>query len=163
MKREIIEFLKQYPKYADETVYIVESRESERFGGDYEIFVWELFDEGEAQDYVGCWWCKLWNNEQETTYEFEKEVEVNALEMRVEVETPLELDIIYYKETPNDFRSRSDIEESVVEEYTKDNLEEIKKMVCEKIMNGEIKLDIYSPDGDSYPAPLSQINKIYKV
>lgn len=163
MKREIIEFLKQYPKYADETVYIVESRESNRFGGDYEIYVWELFDEGEPQEYVGCWWCKLWNNEQETTYEFEKEVEVNALEMRVEVETPLELGVIYYKETPNNFRCRPDIEESVVEEYTKDNLEEIKKMVCEKIMNGEIKLDIYSPDGDTYPAPLSQINKIYKV
>lgn len=163
MKKEIIEFLQQYPKYADETVYIVESRKSERFGGDYEIYVWELFDEGEPHEYVGCWWCKLWNNEQETTYEFEKEVEVNALEMRVEVETPLELGVIYYKETPNDFRSRSDIEESVVKEYTKDNLEEIKKMVCEKIMNGEIKLDIYSPDGDSYPAPLSQINKIYKV
>lgn len=163
MKREIIEFLKQYPKYADETVYIVESRESERFGGDYEIYVWEKFDEGEPQEYVGCWWCKLWNNEQETIYEFEKEVEVNAMEMRVEVETPLELGVIYYKETPNNFRSRSDIEESIVEEYTKDNLEEIKKMVCEKIMNGEIKLDIYSPDGDTYPAPLSQINKIYKV
>ena len=59
MKREIIEFLNQYPTYADETVYIVESRATIRYGGDYEILVWEKFDEGEAQDYVGCWWCQL--------------------------------------------------------------------------------------------------------
>lgn len=163
MKREIIEFLKQYPTYADKTVYTVESHESERFRGDYEIYVWELFDEGEPQEYVGCWWCKLWNNEQETIYEFEKEEEVHVLRMRASIDCPIDLESVYYDYSEDDPRYCDDIEESVVLQYTKDNLEEIKKMVCEKIMNDEIKLDIYSPDGDTYPAPLSQINKIYKV
>jgi hypothetical protein len=91
MKREIEEFLKQYPEFnlAD---YIVESRATTRYGGDYEILVWEKFDEGDNHEYVGCWWCQLWNNEAETTYVFEKEEEVHVLSMRASIDCPIDLE-----------------------------------------------------------------------
>ena len=163
MKREIIEFLNQYPTYADETVYIVESRATTRYGGDYEIFVWEKFDEGEYSEFVGRWWCQLWNNEAETTYVFEKEEEINVLSMRASIDYPIDLESACYDVSEDDPRYCDDIEASVVLQYKKDNIENIKKMFCDKIMSGEIHINIYANDSDCWDAPRSQINKIYKA
>ena len=138
MKREIEEFLKQYPEYKDETRYTIESFESERFGGDYEIRVWELFDEGTSEEYIGDWWCKLWNNEAETTYEFEKEEPVNVLYLTADINT-IDLGNAYYDWDDNDPRYSTDIEDSVVLQYKKDNFAQIKKMICEKIMNMRLR------------------------
>ncbi len=162
MKTEIEEFLKQYPQYNDTTTYVVESRATTRYGGDYEIIVWETFDEGAPEEYVGCWWCQIWNNEAETTYEFEEEEPVNVLYLIADIDT-VDLGNVYYDWDDNDPRYSTDIEESVELQYKKDNLEQIKKMLCEKIMNNEIKINIRTHDGDSYNAPKSRIKKIYKV
>lgn len=165
MKREIIEFLTQYPQYNDTAQYIVESRSTTRYGGDYEILVWEKFDEGDGDghEYVGCWWCQFWNNEQETTYVFEKEEEVHVLSMRASIDCPIDLESAHYDYSEDDPRYSDDIEESVVLQYKKDNIENVKKMICDKIMNGEIRVEIYTNDSDSWDAPRKQIKKIYKA
>lgn len=162
MKTEIEEFLKQHPEFNLDD-YIIESRESYRYGGDYEILVWEKYDEGDRHKYVGCWWCKLWNNEQETTYVFEREEEVHILSMRACIDSPIDLECAYYDYSEDDPRYWNDIEESVVLQYKKDNIENVKKMICDKIMSGEIRVDIYTNDSDCWDAPRKQIKKIYKA
>ena len=56
-----------------------------------------------------------------------------------------------------------DIEESVVLQYKKDNIENVKKMICNKIMSGEIRVNIYTDDSDCWDAPRKQIKKIYNA
>ena len=163
MKREIIEFLEQNPQYNDTAQYIVESRATSRYGGDYEILVWEKFDEGESTEYVGCWWCQLWNNEAETTYIFEKEKEVKVMSMQVCVDSPIYLGEAHYNYDENDPRYYTDIEDAVIKKYTEDNLENVKQMLCEKIMSGEIPITIYSNDSDCWDAPIKQVEKRYKI
>lgn len=162
MSSEIIEFLKQYPKF-NLNDYTIESRVSERYGGDWEIYVWEKSGNIDKYDYIGCWWCKLWNNEAETTYVFEREEDVHVLSMQAFVDFPIYLGNAHYEYDENDPRYYTDIEDAVVEQYKQDNIERVKKLVCEKIMNGEIPITIYSNDSDCWEAPIKQISKIYKV
>lgn len=178
MKTEIREFLIQYPQYNDTTQYIIESRETARYGGDYEILVWEKFDEGEPTEYVGCWWCKFWNNEAETTYQFEEEKFVRYKTIRVSID---DSDLVYgahydynednykidYNDSElNDIFGTTDynkIENNVVDAWQKNNEQKIREEIARKILSGEIKLNFYCSDSDSWEAPYSQIEKIYKV
>ena len=54
MKTEICEFLKQYPQYNSPN-YEVKSHETCRYGGDYEISVYDVVN-GEIE-YNCCYWC----------------------------------------------------------------------------------------------------------
>lgn len=62
-ERDVVrkEFLKQYPQYnKDNYLFKIESNHKK----DYSIFIYD------GDNYETEFWCKLWNNEQETTYEF---------------------------------------------------------------------------------------------
>jgi hypothetical protein len=55
------------------------------------------------------------------------------------------------------------IENNVVDAWQKNNEQKIREEIARKILSGEIKLNFYCSDSDSWEAPYSQIEKIYKV
>ena len=163
MKREIIEFLKQYPQYNDTTQYSVTSQTTAQYCGDYEIHVWKTNNEGKPNIYVGCWWCQVLDKETSTTYIFEKEEEINVLSMQACIDSPIYLGETPYKYDENDPLYYTDAVYEVIHQYTKDNIESIKKLICEKIMSGEIPIKIYSNESDCLIAPIKQLEKSYKI
>ena len=160
MNTEISEFLKQYPQYNSPN-YEVKSHETCRYGGNYEIIVYNAVND--EIEYNCCYWCQLCNNETETTYIFEKEEEVKVLSMEVCIDSPIYLGDAHYNYDENDPRYYTDIEDAVIKKYTEDNLESVKQMLCEKIMSGEIPIRFYSNDSDCWDAPIQQVEKRYKI
>lgn len=172
MKTEISEFLKQYPQYNSPN-YEVKSHESYRYGGDYEIIVYDVVN-GEIE-YNCCYWCKLWNNEAETTYQYELQQDVNTMRIRIDIDSCIEKTIHYdYDERDYHVIEEHDfskylyvdyprLERNVVEKFKQENDRKIREEIAKKILSGEIDIMYYCSDTDSWDAPISQIDKIYKV
>ena len=55
------------------------------------------------------------------------------------------------------------IEEKVINAWWKDNEQKIREEIAGKILSGELHIDFYCSDTDSWDVPQSQIEKIYKV
>lgn len=172
MKTEIQEFLKQYPQYNSPN-YEVKSHETFRYGGDYEIIVYDVVN-GEIE-YNCCYWCKLWNNEAETTYQYELQQEINTMRIRIDIDSCIEKTIHYdYDERDYHVIEEHDfskylyvdyprLERNVVEKFKQENDKKIREEIAKKILSGEIDIMYYCSDTDSWDAPISQIDKIYKV
>lgn len=172
MKTEIREFLNQYPQY-DSPNYEVKSHETCRYNGDYEIIVYDVVN-GEIE-YNCCYWCKLWNNEAETTYQYELQKEINTMRIRVDIDSYIEKTIHYdYDERDYHVIEEHDfskylyvdyprLEKNVVEMFRQENDKKIREEIAKKILSGEIDIMYYCSDTDSWDAPISQIDKIYKV
>lgn len=174
-KTEIIEFLKQYPEFNKET-FRVTSNESHRYGGDYTINIFEYDSQSNDWQFLKSFWCKLWNNEAETTYEFEEEKFVRYQVIRVNIDDCAlvygahydynESDYIHenpeYREMFGDV-DYNKIEDNVVEAWRKDNEQKVREEIARKILSGELRISFYCSDSDSWEAPLSQIEKIYRV
>lgn len=152
MNTVINEFLKHYPEY-NTSDYWIDSIESYRYGGDYELFIYD----STAKNCLAVYWCKLWNNEAETTYVFEKEEDYDIMKVRVNVDF-LEDITINYNYTGDIFN-----EELVVNKFTEENDAWIRKEIANRILSGEIPIKYSCADLDGWCAPPSQIDKIYEV
>ena len=155
METEIKEFLKQYPEY-DNDIYQVKSYESHRYG-DYEITV-HVMDRESEPDYLCTYWCKLWNNEAETTYQFELEKEVNV--MRVEVYIGQINDKLVHYDC--DERDHTKIKKNVLKKFKKENDRKIREEIARKILSGELAVTYSISNTDRWDAPLNQID-VFKV
>lgn len=177
-KTEIIEFLKQYPEFDNEKSFRVVSNESHRYGGDYTINIYEYDSQSNDWQFLKSFWCKLWNTEAETTYQFEEEKFVRYNRIRVSIDDSdliygahydydeKDYQIDYGDEKVNDIFGTTDfnrIENNVVEAWRKDNEQKVREEIARKILSGELEIRFYCSDSDSWEAPLSQIEKIYKV
>lgn len=162
------DFLRQFPQYSDDRRYNISVRETTRYNGDFEVNVFELLSERDCieynrcQEHIGSWWCKLWNNEQETTYVFEREKEVHHMRVSVDLSDRVDFST-YYNYPYNHTKDYDTITKEVLEQYKKDNEQKIRETIASKILSGEIKLDIYESDTDCWDAPLNQIEKIYYI
>lgn len=168
-KTEIVEFLKQYPEFDKDTFRII-SNESHRYGGDYTINIYEYDSQNNDWQYLKSFWCKLWNNEAETTYEFEEEKFVRYQRIRVSIDDCALVYGAHYDYNESDYQiddsdetDYNKIENNVVEAWRKDNEQKVREEIARKILSGELRISFYCSDSDSWDAPLSQIEKIYKV
>lgn len=172
---EIIEFLKQYPEFNKET-FRVTSNESNRYGGDYTINIYEYDSQSNDWQFLKSFWCKLWNNEEETTHEFEEEKFVRYNTIRVNIDDCALVYGAHYDYDENDYTHENPeyremfgdvdynrIEDNVVEAWRKDNKQKVREEIAQKILSGELRISFYCSDSDSWEAPLSQIEKIYRV
>ena len=155
METEIREFLRQCPEYDNDNYYI-KSHESHRYGGDYEIEVY-VMDRESGPDYLCTYWCKLWNNEAETTYYFELEKEVNVMRVEVYIEQ-ISDKLVHYD---SDERDYTKIEENVLKKFKEENDRKIREEIARKILSGELAVTYSIADIDGWRAPLSQV-EIYK-
>lgn len=156
------EFLKQYPEY-NTSEYKIEVIKSNRFDGDYEIYINHV-------DGYTVYWCKFWNNEAETTYEFVLEEHLNVMDIRFNIDIPEKY--IYYDYDEEDYvRIFADrikytdyraIEKNVVKQYFSENEMQIRYQLAQDILSGKIKIDCHCADTDSYDGPRNKV-KIYKV
>jgi hypothetical protein len=175
MKTEIKYFLEQYPEYNNDN-FKIESYKNHRYNGDYTINVFDYDYEDGEWIFLKSYWCKLWNTEAETTYQFEEEKFVRYKRIHVSID---DSDLVYgahydydknnyIYENPEYRKMFGDvdynkIENNVVEAWRKDNTQKVREEIARKILNGDIKLNFYCSDTDAWEAPYSQINKIYKV
>lgn len=175
MKTEIREFLIQYPEFNNDN-FRVKSIESHRYNGDYTINIFDYDYEDGEWVFLKSYWCKFWNNEAETTYQFEEEKFVRYKTIRVSID---DSDLVYgahYDYNENNYIYENPeyrkmfgdvdynkIENNVVDAWQKDNEQKVREEIARKILSGEIKLNFYCSDSDAWEAPYSQINKIYKV
>jgi hypothetical protein len=175
MKTEIKYFLEQYPEFNNDD-YKIESIESHRYNGDYTINVFDYDYEDGEYVFLKSYWCKFWNNETETTYQFEEERFIRYKKISVNIDdSSLEYGV-HYDYNENDYMYKNPeyrkmfgnvdynkIENNVVEAWQKDNEQKVREEIARKILSGEIKLNFYCSDSDGWGAPYSQIQKIYKV
>jgi hypothetical protein len=175
MKTEIREFLIQYPEFNNDN-FRVKSIESNRYNGDYTINVFDYDYEDGEWVFLKSYWCKFWNNEAETTYQFEEERFIRYKSIRVNID---DSDLVYgahYDYNENDYIyenpeyrkmfgdvNYNKIENNVVDAWQKDNEQKVREEIARKILSGEIKLNFYCSDSDAWEAPYSQIEKIYNV
>jgi hypothetical protein len=156
------EFFKQHPEYNTST-YEVTVRESNRFNGDYEVYI-------KSEEGYTVYWCKFWNNEEETTYEFVIEEPLNVMELRFNLSIPDKY--VYYDYNEEDYArlwenrikytAYKDIEDNVVNQYLKENEMQIRYQLAQDILSGKIKIDCYCSNTDEYDGPRNKV-KIYKV
>lgn len=175
MKTEIKYFLEQYPEFNNDN-FKIQSIASHRYNGDYTINVFDYDYEEEEWIFLKSYWCKLWNTEAETTYQFEEEKFVRYNTIRVSID---DSDFVYgahydydennyIYENPEYRKMFGDvdytkIENNVVDAWQKDNEQKVREEIARKILSGDIKLNFYCSDSDAWEAPYSQIEKIYKV
>ena len=129
---------------------------SERFGGGWEIELYELDDDGEVYDSLGTWWCE----EVEGNLVFEKMRDYRTHRMSLSFSCG------------SDFRLYTDrlkvdekypyfsynVIEDKVEEYCRTNMmQTIREQLAEKILSGELEINIYCSDLDGYDCPPSKI------
>ena len=175
MNTVIKEFFKQYPEY-DNANYYVKSVISERYGGDYEIIVYEINPANPVceKEYKGTYWCKLWNNEVETTYQFELEQEINTMRIGIDIQN-IDDELVHYDYDERDYHIIEEhaiskylyvdyprIEQNVIIKFKERNDKRIREELARKILSGEIQINYRCVDIDGWETPLSQI-EIYKV
>lgn len=164
------EFLKQYPQYNKDN-YLFKIESNSKFNGDYSIFIYD------GDVYETEFWCKLWNNEQETTYEFEETSELDVMKIRPNID--LEDFYVYYDYNPFDYTKETwmgngcavlretdynKIETNVVNQFKHENEQIVRQYIASKILDGSIPISFACVDTDIYRVPLNHINqKIYKV
>ena len=156
------EFFKQYPEYNAST-YEVTVEKSNRFDGDFEIYI-------KSDEECFTYWCKFWNNEEETTYEFVLEEPLHVMEIRFDIN--MQDKYVYYDYDEEDYaRIWEDrikytdykaIEDNVTNKYFKENEMQIRYQLAQDILNGKIKIDCYCANTDESNGPRNKV-KIYKV
>lgn len=172
---EIHEFLKQYPEFDNENYRIV-SCDTQSYGGVHNIVVHKMID-NEWQFYQR-YWCGMSIINNEIVYEFEEEKFVRYNTIRISID---DSDLVYgahYDYDESDYQidygddemncifgstDYTKIENNVVEVWRKDNEQKVREEIARKILSGEIGVSFYCSDSDSWDAPLSKIDKIYKV
>lgn len=175
MKAEIREFLIQYPEFNNDN-FKIESYKNHRYNGDYTINVFDYDYEDGEWIFLKSYWCKLWNTEAETTYQFEEERFIRYKSIRVSID---DSDLVYgahYDYNENDYIYENPeyrkmfgnvdynkIEDNVINTWQKDNEQKVREEIARKILSGELRLSFYCSDTDEWGAPYSQIEKIYKV
>ena len=175
MKTEIIEFLIQYPEFNNDN-FRIKSYKNHRYNGDYIINVFDYDYEDGEWIFLKSYWCKLWNNEAETTYQFEEEQFIRHKRIYVNIDDCYLVYGVYYDYNENDYIYENPeyrkmfgdvdykkIEYNVINAWQIDNEQNVREEIARKILSGEIKLNFYCSDSDEWGAPYSQIEKIYNV
>ena len=107
------------------------------------------------------------------TYELQQEI--NTMRIKIDIDSCIEKTIHYdYDERDYHVIEEHDfskylyvdyprLERNVVEKFKQENDQKIREEIAKKILSGEIDIMYYCSDTDSWDAPISQIDKIYKV
>lgn len=175
MNTVLKEFFKQYPEY-DNDNYFVKYVLSERYGGDYEIIVYDINPANSVceKEYKCTYWCKLWNNEAETTYQFELEQEINTMRIGIDIQDIAD-ELAHYDYDERDYQIIEEhaiskylyvdyprIEKNVIEKFKERNDKKIRAELARRILSGEIQINYRCVDTDCWDTPLNQV-EIYKV
>ena len=163
------EFLQQYPQYNDDK-YIFKVCLDNSHDGDYCVYL------DEEDCYVAQFWCKLWNNEQETTYEFEEMGEVNVMKIRPNID--VDDFCVYYDYDADNYTTETwidncavlhevdynKVETNVVNQFVNENEQVLRQYIASKILDGTIPITFSCVDTDVYNVPIKHLKqKIYKV
>ncbi len=103
------------------------------------------------------------SNEHKGNFVFEKEREYNVLRVDISLKTDIHERIyVCRKEVEDlDFNEREDL---ALKKFIKEKEQEIRKEIAEKILSGEIELNYFVADSDSYECPPSKIkNRIINL
>ena len=153
-------FLRQFPEYNTDNFEITVNH-SQRFsntGGDI-IVKKECTDFPGYYNYTYYWYEK----DKQGNVTFEKEEDFNTLSVRISIGGEyLERIYLHSKETSEiDYSEREDV---ALKAFIKEKEQEIRKDLSNKILSGEIDLNFYVSDSDSYECPPSKIkNRIIKL
>ena len=159
-------FLSEYPEYDNPQTKITVNINGrfDKNGGDivlemphpkhpeYNTYVyyWFLMVDTESDEYKG-------------NFIFEKEREYNVLRVDISLKTDIQERIyIRRKEVEDlDFNEREDL---LLNKFKEEKDLEIRKWIAEKILSGEIELNYFVADSDSYECPPSRIkNRIIEL
>ena len=136
---------------------------SERFGGGWEINLYELDDNGKVYDSLGSWWCE----EMDGDFVFEKMRDYRSHRMSLSFSCGSDFTVYTDKLKTDGKYSRSnywDIEKKVEEYCNTEMIQTIREQLAEKILNGELKFKIYCGDLGGYDCPPSKIkNQIIEI
>lgn len=103
------------------------------------------------------------SDEHKGNFAFEKEREYNVLSVDISLKTDIQERIyVRRKEVEDlDFNEREDL---LLNKFKEEKDLEIRKWIAEKILSGEIELNYFVSDSDSYECPLSRIkNRIIEL
>lgn len=153
------QFEDQYIKYfpLGGVDYTCKVRKSDRFGDGAEVL---LYFNGE---YQYSYWCE-WDGEK---YTFEKMIDYRS--HRMSLNFSCGSDFTLYTDPRKDKERYSYLSyekiESKVEDYCREHMmQTIREQLAEKILRGELKINIYCSDMDGYDCPPSKIkNQIIEI
>lgn len=145
-------FLKQFPEYNTDNFEIIvnHSRRFSDTGGDI-IVNKECTDFPGYYNYTYYWYEK----DKQGNVTFEKEEDFNTLSVRVSIGGEY-LERIYLPKEISEM-NYSEKEDAALKAFIKEKEQEIRKDLSNKILSGEIDLNFFVSDSDSYECPPSKI------
>ena len=129
---------------------------SDRFGGGWEIELYELDDNGDVYDSLGTWWCE----EVEGNLIFEKMRDYRTHRMSLSFSCGSDFRL-YTDRVKFDQKypcAGCEFIKDKVEEYCNTKMMQmIREQLAKKILNGELEIKVYCSDLDGYDCPPSKI------
>lgn len=144
-------FFKEFPKYVGSEITINYSKRFSNTGGDliiktkhpkypeYDTYIYFWFEEDEFGNII-----------------FEKQREYNVLRIDITLGDII-TERIYLKQSEIVGMDYSEREDLALKKFVKEKEQEIRKEIAEKILSGEIDLNFFVSDSDSYECPPSKI------
>ena len=151
-------FLKDFPEYKDSEITVNHSKRFSENGGDL-IVKTKHHKYPEYDTYIYFWF----EGDGLGNITFEKQREFNSLRVDITFKKIFTEHIyLSQKETIGmDYCEREDI---ALKKFIKEKEQEIRQKLAEKILSGEIELNFFVSDSDSYECPPSKIkNRIIKL
>lgn len=156
MKEKVInQFYINYPEFNNGN-YNINIVETSRFNGNFEINLYKKDEIDGEFYYESCYWVKI--NQDGSIY-IEKNVDVEVLRMRVSIDYDY-CESVYFQ--PDEEHDYDQYENAIHKQHIERNEQRLRKMIAEKILNGEIPITSYECDCDSYDVPLSQV-ELFKL
>lgn len=159
-------YVKQYAAGVRTKIVVEETKRFDQTGGDLELL--ELDDSGTVIKSLGCWyWDEIRFCGGEVDFVFEKQREYRSHRMSLSFSCGSDF-TLYTDRLKVDEKYPAfsyNVIEDKVEKYCRTNMmQTIREQLAEKILSGELEINVYCSDMDGYDCPPSKIkNQIIEI
>ena len=147
----IEQFLKEYPKYKESKITVNQSKRFSNNGGDL-IVKTRHHKYPEYDTYIYFWF----EDDGLGNFTFEKQRNFSVLRVDISF-TEIFTERVYLQQNETVGMDYSEREDLVLKKFKEERERDIRQKIAEKILSGEIELNFYVSDSDSYECPPSKI------
>ena len=147
----IEQFLKEYPKYKESKITVNHSKRFSNNGGDL-IVKTRHHKYPEYDTYIYFWF----EDDGLGNFTFEKQRNFSVLRVDISF-TEIFTERVYLQQNETVGMDYSEREDLVLKKFKEERERDIRQKIAEKILSGEIELNFYVSDSDSYECPPSKI------